>query len=296
MSDPAAARQRFAEEIRRLADLRSARLARAFADVPRESFLSAGPWSVWNIEKRSYESTPDADPVHVYRDAPLAIHAERLLNNGQPSVVARLIDALELRPGASVAHVGAGTGYFTAIIAATVGPSGSVAAIELDPELAARARRNLRAWPQATVVPANGCEHDFGEVDAILINAGASAPQPRWLDCLRPGARLVLPLVRWPTEAAEVGAIGGGIVLQVTRHPEEYAARVIGFVAIFPCIGGIDAAADRSLRAALERIDEAGAVRSLRRDRHERGGDCWLHGDGYCLSLLGGTRPRDAAP
>ena len=60
----------------------------------------------------------------------------RFLNNGQPSFVAKLIDALELRAGESVAHVGAGTGYFTAVIAATLGPSGRVTAIELDQELA----------------------------------------------------------------------------------------------------------------------------------------------------------------
>jgi protein-L-isoaspartate(D-aspartate) O-methyltransferase len=237
------------------------------------------------METMSYEPTPDADPVHVYRDAPVGIRPERFLNNGQPSFVGRLIDELELHAGDSVAHVGAGSGYFTAVLAATVGPSGRVAAVELDEELAARAQESLLAWSHATVVNADGCEHHFGEVDAMLINAGASAPRPLWLDSLRPGGRLVMPLVRWPTREEERGASGIGIVVKIVRGDEEYAARVIDPVVIFPCIGGIDATADRNLAEALRRPEQAEAVRTLRRDRHDREATCWLHGEGYCFSL-----------
>jgi protein-L-isoaspartate(D-aspartate) O-methyltransferase len=106
VSELSAARQRFADEIGRLADLRSPALARAFAEVPRESLLGPGPWSVWNTERWAYKLTPDADPLHVYRDAPVGIDPSRFLNNGQPSFVAKLIDALDLRPGDRVAHVG----------------------------------------------------------------------------------------------------------------------------------------------------------------------------------------------
>jgi protein-L-isoaspartate(D-aspartate) O-methyltransferase len=284
LTDAAAARVLYAEEIRRLAELRSERVAQAFAEVRREAFLGPGPWMVWNSERWAYEPTPAADPVHVYRDAPIAIAAERFLNNGQPSFVAKLIDALELQPGDRVVHVGAGTGYFTAIIAAAVGRDGRVIGIELDPELASRARRNLSAWPQATVVDADGCRHDAGAADAILVNAGASAPQSIWLDSLCLGGRLVLPLVRWPDRKEEFAAGGTGIVLRITRGRDGYDARVLGSVVIFPCIGGIDAAGDRNLADGLERLDVADGVRSLRRDPHEREPACWLHGDGYCLS------------
>lgn len=284
MTEAAAARVRFAEDIRRLAELRSDRLAQAFAEVPREAFLGPGPWMVWNSERWAYEPTPDTDPAHVYRDAPIAIAPERFLNNGQPSFVAKLIDALELHPGDRVVHVGAGTGYFTAIIAAAVGRGGCVIGIELDPELASRARRNLSTWPQATVVDADGCRYDAGAANAILVNAGASAPQSIWLDSLCLGGRLVVPLVRWPDRKEEFAAGGTGIVLRISRGRDGYDARVLGSVVIFPCIGGIDRAADRNLADALGRLAAADGVRSLRRDRHQREPACWLHGDGYCLS------------
>ena len=45
--------------------------------------------------------------------------------------------------GEHVVHIGTGTGYYTAILAHLVGPSGWVTGIEYDCELAARAKANL---------------------------------------------------------------------------------------------------------------------------------------------------------
>ena len=286
MTELVETRKRFAQELRRTAQLRTEGLVSAFSEVPRESFLPPGPWSVWNMATWAYERTSDADPARLYVDAAVGIDPARLLNNGQPSFVAGLIDALELRSGDSVAHVGAGTGYFTAVIATTVGPMGSVLAIELDRELATHAADNLSSWRQVTVVNADGCRHDLGQVDAILVNAGASAPRPLWLDSLRPGGRLVLPLARWGSQGTDAGASGKGVVFRVERRGDAYAASVLCPVAIFPCVGGIDPEADRSLAEAMARLDQGELIRSLRRDKHERQSTCWLHGDGYCFSQL----------
>jgi protein-L-isoaspartate(D-aspartate) O-methyltransferase len=65
--------------------------------------------------------------------------AERHLNNGQPSGHARWIESASIKPGEHVVHIGAGTGYYTAILACLVGPSGKVTGIEVDASLAARA-------------------------------------------------------------------------------------------------------------------------------------------------------------
>jgi len=61
------------------------------------------------------------------------------INNGQPGALARWIDALAPKTGECVYHLGCGVGYSTAIIAETVGPTGTVVGIELQPELAAEA-------------------------------------------------------------------------------------------------------------------------------------------------------------
>ena len=289
MSDCQSHRARYAEAIRQRAQLRSPAIVAAFASVPREHFLGRGPWAVWDTAAWRYVGTPDADPRHVYCDTPIAIRRERLLNNGQPSFVAMLIDALAPREGERVVHVGCGSGYYSAILATVVGASGCVTAIELDAELAALARANLASLKQVTVVCGDGCTYDAGAADAILINAGATHLCGVWLDRLNVGGRLVVPLVRWPTDRAESAAAGSGIVVMVTREAARYRARFVSSTSIFPCIGAVDADADRRLALALNRLSEVGSLRTLRRDRHESEPSCWLHGRDFCLSMCDGS-------
>lgn len=281
------ARRRYAEHLRKICSLQSAALTEAFATVPREHYLGPGPWLMLETFPNGYRETPDTDPAHLYRDVPVAIDASRLLNNGQPAFVAFLIDALALQPGEHVVHVGCGTGYFTAIIAEVVGATGHVTAVDIDADLAARARRNLSGYSHVEVITGDGGDVVLEPAHAMLINAGATHIRPLWLDRLRPGGRLIVPLVRWPSRVEERSASGTGIVVKVTHGAEGDAARVLTSCVIFPCIGGIDADADQRLASALSRMEESDSVRSLRRDAHAAEPTCWLHGDGFCLS----TRP-----
>ncbi len=269
-------RQRYAEELRQKAQLRSPAVVRAFTQVPREHYLGPGPWKVLDLE---YHATADANPRHLYHNVLVEIDAARQANNGQPSFLAFLIDALELQEGEHVVHVGCGTGYYTAILAEVVGPTGHVTAIEIDTELATRARSNLVNLSQVEVVQADGGEYDPGPVNAILVNAGATHPRLLWLDRLLPGGRLLLPLTVTTTPGST------GHILKVTRVEQGYAARFISRTAIFPCIGARELDADRRL---WEAFAQGGweSVRSLRRDQHEPALTCWLHGDGFCLSTL----------
>ena len=127
-------------------------------------------------------------------DIVVAIDASRGLNNGQPSGLAAWLQALELRRGDRVLHIGCGLGYYTAIIAAVVAPHGEVIGVELDAALASRAGANLMSVKRVSVIAGDGCEFDPGPVDAILVNAGATHPRSLWLERLRPGGRMLLPL------------------------------------------------------------------------------------------------------
>lgn len=202
MEDLSNLRTRYAELIRQTAQLRSERLVRALSEVPREDYLGAGPWKIMrHILPLKYEDTPDADPAHIYDDVLVALDYTRGLNNGLPSGLAKWIDALDIEPGEHVVHAGCGTGYYTALIAHVVGSAGRVIAIEYDADLAARARANLRKFPQAEVIAGDATKYDPGPADAIFVNAGATHPHPLWLDGLKPLGRLVFPMVRWPDGA-----------------------------------------------------------------------------------------------
>jgi protein-L-isoaspartate(D-aspartate) O-methyltransferase len=273
--DIATARKAFAEELRYVAHVRSDRVIAAFATVPRERFLGAPPWQVYDFAD-GYWDVPGDDPMAAYHNVLFAIDAARELNNGHPEFWARLLDKLDVRAGDRVFHVGAGLGYYTAIMAELVGADGAVVAVEVDEALATRARNNLASCPNVQVIAADGVQFDPGPVDVIVINAGATHPVPAWLDALMPGGRMLLPLT------AEGGR---GTVFRIERRaePATFAAAAISGVSIYPCTGARSVPAARLLARVL---GEGGQrfVRSLRLDRHARDATCWLHGDGHCLS------------
>jgi len=210
----------YAEEIRAVAGLRSEVLVHAFATVPRERFLGPGPWKIASLgmnmsQTVRYLATADADPRRVYHNVLISLDESRQLNNGQPSALAAWLDALCLKQGERFVHIGAGVGYYTAIAAEAVGPGGSVLAIEVEPELASRARRNLQPWKNVEVVSGDGSRYDPGPADAIFVNAGVTHPAALWLDRLKPGGRLLYPLT------FEAGGAGGkGCMILVKRDGE----------------------------------------------------------------------------
>ena len=284
MADLSALRRAYAEMLRTAANVQSEALVEAFARVAREHFLGPGPWQIMSSPNLAYATTPDADPAHLYRDVVVAIDSTRLLNNGQPSALARWFDALALGAGERVLHVGCGVGYYTAVLAETVGTSGQVTGIEYDAQLAARAAANLAYLPNASVQHGDGATIDTGWRDAIFINAGATHPRQLWLDRLTLGGRLVMPLTA-SLNCDNPNDLGMGLMLKVVREEDRYGAALFSPVGIFPCIGTRDPESERSLREAFARGNWE-SVRSLRRDPHDATDTCWLHGAEVCLSLL----------
>jgi protein-L-isoaspartate(D-aspartate) O-methyltransferase len=165
-----------------------------------------------------------------------------------------------------------------------VGETGRVVGLELDLQLATKARENLKQLPQVEILCADATTYDAGKVDAILVNAGASFPCQLWLDSLKPLGTLILPLVRWPKGSVFGSRIAGfGALFRMDGADHGLAARLLSYFAVFPCVGALDEQADRALAQALDggRLLE---IRSLRRDVHGADSSCLLHGRGYCFS------------
>ena len=285
MTDLAAQRRFFAEEIQICANIRSLAVVEALATIPREQFLSAGPWTIRGEADFAAppRQTPDADPRHVYHNVAIAIDPARQLFNGAPGLLAMAIDALDLHAGEAVLHVGAGTGYFTALMAHSVGPSGRVVAVEIDADLAGRAAASLKTMPWVEVRRGDASDPITETFDAVLVNAGVTHPLESWLDCLSSTGRLILPLtVTMPA----MKQIGKGLLLLVTRTPARptFGVRPLTFVAIYSAIGLRDEAINARLGQALVRSPFP-PVQTLRRDAHEPSPACWLHCDTFCLSL-----------
>jgi len=138
----------YADQLRVVAGVSSGPLLAAFATVPRERFLGEPPWQIASglaIQSASYRLTSSVSDL--YHDVFVALKSKQFLNNGQPSMIAKLLEALRLAPGKRVLHVGCGSGYYTAIMAEVVGLSGRVIAVEVEADLAHTASANLRAVP-----------------------------------------------------------------------------------------------------------------------------------------------------
>lgn len=291
--DPALRRRFFAEEIQAICNLSTPALVEALACVPREAFLRPGPWLV--VGEGNFlggpRQTPDADPRHVYHNVSIAIDPARQLFNGAPGVVSVSIDALGLRPGARVLHVGAGWGYYSALMAHCVGPTGRVLALEVDEELAAQARTNLASFP-CIEVRHDDASRPLGETfDAMLFSAGVTHPHDAWLDALAPGGRMVLPLTASfgatppAGSAGPMSTIGKGLMVAVARGDDgkAYDARLVTMVAIYSGLGVRDDTMNARLGQALK-SNPFPRLKRLRRDRHEPDASCWLHGETSCLA------------
>jgi protein-L-isoaspartate(D-aspartate) O-methyltransferase len=286
-------RKRYAGEIEAATGIRSRALLRAFATVPREQFLGPAPWQLLTapvVGQTGIQSIEVSDPERLYSNASVVLDPSRSLTNGNPGTLAPWLDALDLAAGDSVFHLGCGTGYYSALISEIVGTAGRVTAVEVDPKLASIALDSLAAYPNVEVIEGDGGTIPPGQRDAILINAGVTHPPAIWLDSLKTGGRLLVPLT------VDVGMpnVGKGVVLLVRREELGYAARFLATpVMIFTCTSARDPNAGQLLMKALMSGAMA-SVRSLRRDTHAPAESCWLHAPDFCLSTSRTDQPHGA--
>jgi protein-L-isoaspartate(D-aspartate) O-methyltransferase len=260
------------------------RLEAALSATRREDFLGAGPWRMLR-RFGDYRTTPDADPVYLYTDDLVGILPERKLNNGQPSLHAHLIHQASPAAGEHVVHIGTGTGYYTAILAHLVGPSGRVTGIEYEPELAARAKANFAAYPNVDIVEGDGALVSFDAADVIYVNAGCTQPAEGWLDRLADGGRLILPMTSdkgFGAQSLERMA-STGAVFRIERRGSDYLAHWISPVAIFPCAGSRDEVSERALAEAFAK---GGWQKVTRLYRHQEIPEerCWIRGSRWSLA------------
>jgi protein-L-isoaspartate(D-aspartate) O-methyltransferase len=246
-------------------------LEAAFASTPREQFVGPPPWRVFT--RSGYLESPD-DPALLYQDVVVSLGGDGPFNNGQPTLHAFCISALGVKRGERVVHVGAGTGYYTAILAKLVGETGLVDAYEMVPEFARLAVSNLAEFPFVTVHARSGAEEPLPTCDVVYVNAGATEPLDVWLDALRPGGRLLFPMT---------AVDGTGAMLLVTKNEDGgFSARFLMQVQFVPCLGARNETTAQRLGKAFHDGNWS-KVKSLHRNE-PMDESCWVAGGGWWLS------------
>ncbi|SIQ74835.1 protein-L-isoaspartate(D-aspartate) O-methyltransferase [Haladaptatus litoreus] len=114
-----------------------------------------------------------------------------------PSIVARLLEALDVREDDSVLVVGAGVGYTSAVLAEIVGER-NVHAIDITRTIVYEARENLESAGYGGVFVDCGDGADglpeYAPFDRILVEAAAIEPPRTLVSQLADDGRLVIPL------------------------------------------------------------------------------------------------------
>ena len=155
----------------------------AFASVPRHLFV------------------PNVDVATAYADQPVFIRWDDgipISSSTQPTMMAIMAEQLRLQPGHRVLEIGAGTGYNAAILAHMVGPGGSVVTVDIDQDIVDEAAGNLvnAGYGGVQVVCGDGFEgFSPGQpYDRIMVTVGAQDVSPHWVEQLRDGGIMVVPL------------------------------------------------------------------------------------------------------
>jgi protein-L-isoaspartate(D-aspartate) O-methyltransferase len=149
------------------------RLLSAIAEIPRAAFVP-----------------PDMTDA-AYRDAPIPIPHDQVTT--QPSLIAQMVEALELTGEEKVLEIGTGYGWQTALLARL---AGKVWSVELWPDLVATARANLAGIPNVRFVIGDGSEGlpDEAPFDAVIVAAAFTSVPPPLADQVVEGGRLVQPI------------------------------------------------------------------------------------------------------
>ncbi|MFI8346197.1 methyltransferase domain-containing protein [Streptomyces sp. NPDC085596] len=131
-----------------------------------------------------------------------------------PSVVFRMLAALDVRPGNRVLEIGTGTGWNAGLLAARLGAR-NVTSVEIDPQVADTARERLNAARLlGTVLTRDGALGDpaGAPFHRVIATAGVRKLPPAWIEQTREGGLIVAP---WGTHYSNADAVvrlevGGG--------------------------------------------------------------------------------------
>ena len=197
------------EEAARQAGVRDPRVLAAFREILRTEFV------------------PVASAHLAERDRPIPIPNGQVTT--QPSLVALMVEALELRGGEHVLEVGTGFGYQTAILAELCA---HVYSIERFADLSASAAENLRraGIENVTLIVGDGTRGvpEHAPYDAIVVAAAATTVSPRLAEQLQEGRILVQPIGPGGSEMVTAFRRRGGLLVRERAVSAAYFVPLVG--------------------------------------------------------------------
>lgn len=174
-------REELVQSLRRRGYIESSEVAEAFRKVPREKFV------------------PSKVKTNAYADRPLSIGEGQTIS--APSMIAIMLEVLEVEKGQKILEIGTGSGYNAALLAEIVGEEGEIYSIERLQGVADFGRKNLEetGYDQVEVVVKDGTKgyEEKAPWDRVIITACAPEVPDILVDQLSVGGSLVAPVGKY---------------------------------------------------------------------------------------------------
>ncbi|MFG2397073.1 methyltransferase domain-containing protein [Streptomyces lydicus] len=193
----------------------------AWERTPRDAYL---PEQVWRQNPdRCRPVADDERAALVAADEPVVTQVDdgaeggpgiATSSNSKPSMVARMLQLLDVHDGDRVLEIGTATGYVAALLSARLGDE-HVTSVEIDAGLSAQAEQNLAAaGHRPWLVVADGAEGwpAGAPYDRIIVTCALRHIPYSLVTQLRPGGVLVTPRIGdvWCGSLVRLVAVGDG--------------------------------------------------------------------------------------
>jgi protein-L-isoaspartate(D-aspartate) O-methyltransferase len=177
----------------------------AFRSVPRHLFVDQyyGSGEESSLIRVDPKKTTAAQLEKISSDQALTTHLNHgagtgTISTSQPSLVANMLEKLQIKPGMKILEIGAGTGWNAALMGHLVGSNGHVYSIDIQSDVAKRARRHIRRLgsKNVTIITRDGGNGYRKEApyDRIVTTVACPDISPHWIDQLKEGGMALITL------------------------------------------------------------------------------------------------------
>jgi protein-L-isoaspartate(D-aspartate) O-methyltransferase len=195
---------RYVDELKAAGAFESAAVERALRRVERHRLVET-----FYFRTAGERRTIEHDPGHPRRDHLALIYADTALatrhidglpasSTSQASLVAGMLELLEVGEGMKILEVGAGTGYNAALLAEIAGDQRLVVTMDVLEDVVAQTRRLLTGagYPDIGVLLRDGFEGvaEQAPFDRIVATVGCSDLSPHWAEQLADDGVMLVPL------------------------------------------------------------------------------------------------------
>ena len=258
----------------------------AFRAVPRHLFVDQ--YYTFGKPRRLVR----VDPEHptavqmktIYSDEALATHqryGKGTSSTSQPSLVANMLVELGIAPGMQIMEIGAGTGWNAALMGSLAGPRGRVYSIDVQADVARRARRHLQRCgaQNVTIINADGVEgcKRHAPYDRIITTVACPDIFPEWISQLRDGGAILVTL-------QDIPGRGACLLSRLWKRSDHLSGEIISLPFFMTMMGRYGAAPISSIEVE-KRLEQVIAGRKPRRESMPW--RCWSqHGWWVTQSLM----------